>query len=213
MRNSQIFWISCLRCEVLTSYTVSYSRNRRGKSMHQMWHLTAEQKEFRSFKAVRLELRSLCVSKYSSWLALQNAWQLTLFYSVTWRNVMIYTHSHVSFCRLKITVGYLSVLRCCLFGWDVYLFTALLTDSSQCSSRWVFSAALNCYWVWCPARQEILVSRRSTPAVGPTQPPVQRAPSSLTGCVKLATDHLVTKLRMCGAIPPLSTGLCAVVPI
>jgi len=45
----------------------------------------------------------------SSWRALQNASQFTLFYSVTWRNEMIYTHRHVTFCRLNITVGYLSV--------------------------------------------------------------------------------------------------------
>lgn len=89
-------------------------KNRTGNSVHQMWHRSTEQKECRSLKAVRftkrLELRSFCVcQECSSWLSLQNAWQPTLFYSVTWRNEMIYTHSHVSFCRLKITVGYLSV--------------------------------------------------------------------------------------------------------
>jgi hypothetical protein len=152
---------------------IQYSRNRRGSSGHQVWHSPTEQKECRSFKAVRftkrLEIRKLCVChECSRWLALHNAWQLTLFYSVTWRNEMIYTHSHVSFCGLKIIVGYFKRLRHCLFGWDVYLSTALLTDSCQCSSRWVFSAAHSCYWVPCPVGQEILVSRRSTHAVGPT---------------------------------------------
>jgi len=127
---------------------------------------------------------------------------------------MIYTHSHVSFCRLKITVGYLSVYA---VVYSVETFICLwhylqIPCSVQADEYLVLHLSVTEFRARRGKRFSSPVGRRLL--WDPSNPPFQRAPSSLTGRMKLATDvHLVTKLRMCGAIPPLSIGLCAVVPI
>jgi Zn-dependent protease with chaperone function len=60
------------------------------------------------------------------------------------------------------------------------------------------------------SRQEkwwlLLLANASRPALAPTQPPIQWVPGALTPEVKRPgreADHLVPRLRMLGAIPPL----------
>jgi hypothetical protein len=52
---------------------------------------------------------------------------------------------------------------------------------------------------------KFLFSTASRPAVGPTRPPIQRVLGALSLGVKLTIQvHLVPKLGMRGAVPPLS---------
>jgi hypothetical protein len=106
MRNSQFFWLGCLLYEVLTSHTFSYSRNRRGNSVHQRWHRTTKQKECRKHwsspiyetagtkkalcvrRVQQLARAKKCVATYTvllSYMAQRNDLHAVMWVSVGWK--------------------------------------------------------------------------------------------------------------------------------